>query len=313
MPTGRLQSYDCIVTGGCGFLGRHLIRKLLADGARVVALDQSPDILRLPEGMSKALRVVQTSLDEVPDEDILNGVKSESSICFHLAGMSGVASCNEEPLRAYRSNVGITASMLEFCRRAGIGTFVFPSSGLVYGTSRNRGAMEQETVPPYNMYTATKLAAEDLVRGYQSLSGGKGLIVRLSNVYGPGMAEKTVIGTMLCQARRGERLALRDLSEVRDFIYVEDTVEAMIRLSLSLPANSTTCVNVSTGVGTSIGQAAQVLTEIACLQVPAALTVPHAPADQKPSSSSILDNSELIKRTSWKPESTLSEGLALTL
>jgi nucleoside-diphosphate-sugar epimerase len=151
-----------------------------------------------------------------------------------------------------------------------------------------------------------KLAAEALIRSYAANFSCGSIIARLSNVYGPGMSEKTVVGKILAQAERGEPIRVMDETPVRDFIFSHDVVEALIRLSLLKRNNSALTVNVSTGIGVSIGS---MVAEAAKLfSAPKAETRCKKDISESPSRL-VLSNEKIKRLTGWAPLTRLAEGL----
>ena len=255
---------------------------------------------------------IHGSFDEKSKEalSILMSEKREKKAVFHMAGLSHAGKCEKDPVKAFESNVSLTFHALEFCRRNKIKKFVFPSTGLVYGDHLKREAVEEDPPSPQNMYTATKLSAEVLIRSYSKNYGVSCIIARLGNIYGPGSSSDTVVSTIIDQLIKGGKIIVHDLTPVRDFIYIEDAIEGLVRLLVSTKRSKCQIVNLSTGIGTSVFNLAKMASSIAS----ASDNEVQLQADSEPSNSTlVLDNSLLSKITGWKPRYTLSEGLLLTL
>jgi UDP-glucose 4-epimerase len=227
-----------------------------------------------------------------------------------MAGLADAGACQRDPALARRLNVDLVAEAL--AALAGVPcAFVFPSTGIVYGDGLPRPAREDDPLLPGAEYARGKIAAEGLVRA--ACAGGplRGAIARLSNIYGPGGGENTVLGRVLAQARRGEPLRVWDESPVRDFLYVTDAAEGLIRLGLAacaLRAGEEGCLtaNLSTGAGTRIGALLDLGAE---LFHTSRLPQEREPGPADRASSLVLDNSRLAALTGWRPGIALADGL----
>jgi nucleoside-diphosphate-sugar epimerase len=313
LKSSSLHSYKILVTGACGFLGRRLVEILLDKGTSVVGVDScnssSNPFAGIPQHAS--FHFIHGGFQERRDEIVSELGRKGKLAVFHMAGFVNVEECKQNPVKAFESNVMLTFQVLEFCKRNGVNRFVFPSTGLVYGDYLKRPATEKDVTFPQNIYVATKLSAEAGVQGYSETFGLTSVIARLGNVYGPNSHPDTVVGTLIRQIKKGKKLVFRNLSAIRDFIYIDDVIEGLVRLLYSAEeVPGCYVVNLSTGVGSSVKK----LLETAC-------RVHSIPFDRiqfwknsRPQGSRlILDNHLLVKMTGWKPRYTLAEGLSLLL
>lgn len=311
---GSLSEYGFLVTGACGFLGSHLVQALLDKEAFVVGVDSSSEAPEYFHELTKnsPFHFIHGSFNEKSKETLsmLLSEEREKKAVFHMAGLAHAGECEKDPVKAFESNVLLTFQVLEFCRQNKIGKFIFPSTGLVYGDHLKRKAVEEDLLSPQNIYTATKLSAEVLIRSYSKSYGLSCIIARLGNIYGPGSHSDTVVSTIINQVRHAGKIIVHDLTPVRDFIYIDDVIEGLVHLLVSIARPECYIVNLSTGTGTSILNLAKMASRIA--SVPNTLVQPQG--NSEPSNSTlVLDNSLLLKITGWKPIYTLSEGLSLTL
>lgn len=287
-----------VVSGSSGFLGRRLARLLASSGVSVLGIDPGPS----PFSM-KMYRHRRCSLDRASGLVVqhLRG----GGVFFHMVGLADREECEKRPDDAFALNVGLAFEALKICGRIGGVKFVLPSTGIVYGLHLDRPAVESDPVRPAGVYVGTKLAAEFLVQGYGPGRLQGAVVARLSNVYGPGVGENTVLGRLLGQASRRENLGVMDPRPVRDFIHVDDVVEALVRLA-SPRIEKTVVVNVSTATGTKIGSAAGILAGITGLGVKTPVPVSAGPASRL-----VLDNSLLGKIVGWVPRVHIEEGLKM--
>lgn len=314
LKIGSLNEYSILVTGACGFLGSRLVKDLLDNGAFVVGIDYNQEFPEKFAEVAKhnSFRFIQGDFPKKSDaalSELLSEKRGETAI-FHMAGIAHAGECEEKPVKAFESHVSLTFHVLEFCRRNKIERFIFPSTGLVYGDYRRQPVTEGTLPSPQNIYATLKLSAETLIKGCSKSFQITCIIARLGNVYGPGSNKDTVVSTIIKQIKDGKRIVVRDLTPIRDFIYIDDVIEGLIRLLISTDKHECSTVNLSTGIGTSVFNLIKMASRISSLSE----SKVQPQRDSEPSNSTlILDNSLLSKITGWKPRYTLSEGLSLTL
>jgi UDP-glucose 4-epimerase len=211
-----------LVTGGAGFIGRRVVRALLAEGHDVTVADLRafPDTevrsvvgdLCDPGGPARAVR---------PGTDAI----------IHLAAVTSVLSSVQDPVSTHRLNVDATARLLELAREYEVGTFLLASTNAVVGGGTAPGEVitERSVLRPLTPYGATKAAGEMLLGSYASCYGITGAALRFSNVYGPGMTEKdSFIPRLMRAARDGDGVQVRgDGSMLRDVVHVDDVVQGI--------------------------------------------------------------------------------------
>ncbi|MGH9132237.1 MAG: NAD-dependent epimerase/dehydratase family protein [Acidimicrobiales bacterium] len=244
-----------MVTGGCGFIGAALVARLQALGAEVRVAD-------LTLGPTEALGRVRPQLvqgDLCDPEVAERAVTRDVTVVFHLAAMTSVLESVANPAEVYRTNVAMTASILERCRVLGVGSFVLASTNAVIGGglaelgSQATPPAINELAPlrPLTPYGATKAAGEMLACAYGASYGMTNCAVRFTNVYGPGMANKDSFVPRLMRAALNDSLVhvYGQGAQVRDYLYVSDAVEAMV---LAWKSSVTGPLTVGSGVSTSV-------------------------------------------------------------
>ncbi|UCC93972.1 MAG: NAD-dependent epimerase/dehydratase family protein, partial [Thermoplasmata archaeon] len=223
----------CLVTGADGFLGSHLVDALLASDecSKVVALVHRQPVRWLPiRKYLDKLVVVQadvrrsSSLVEVPNADVI----------YHLAGISSMGRCENAPEAARLVNFQGTINMLNLAlemRRSPL--FVFASTAALYGEPQYLPVDERHPVEPKNSYTYTKMSSEITVTAYHRDQGLPMTIVRPFNIYGPRQTEDFVVPTIINQVLQGVQLRLGDGRPLRNFTYVTDAAQFLLRIPLS--------------------------------------------------------------------------------
>jgi UDP-glucose 4-epimerase len=210
-----------LVTGGAGFIGRRVVAALLADGAEVTVADLKPFT------GDPSVRAVTGDL--VDPAIAAEAVAPGTDTIIHLAARTSVLESIQDPEATYRNNVALTAGLLELARQRGVQTFLFASTNAVVGNVGQSVITEQATLRPLTPYGATKAASEMLISCYSAAYGVRGVALRFSNVYGPGMEHKdSFIPRLMKAARDGAGVKVRgDGTMIRDVIQVDDVVSGI--------------------------------------------------------------------------------------
>lgn len=235
---------------------------------------------------------------------------AEARVAAALAGaeavvhLGGVTSAEASATECEAGNVLPVKLLLAAATAAGVPRVLLASTGLVYGAHGATPRRETDPLAPASDYALSKRDAEEWIEAWAGRGDGCGEVLRFANVYGPESGHDTVVGKALAQARAGGPIALRDPRPVRDFLWIDDAVEALVRLLATAPGPGFHRVNVGSGQGQSIGSMAAALAQAAAV----ALTPPgEPPADEAPTL--VLDIARLRARTGWAPSTPLAEGL----
>jgi UDP-glucose 4-epimerase len=217
------------VTGASGFIGSCLVPRLLEAGVAVRSLQFPGEQNRIPPGVA----VVPGDL---ADLDAVAAAMCDSRIVFHLGGIASAVVAEQAPYEAMRANTLGAGNVMEAARRAGAAHVVILSTAHVYGIPRALPLTEDQPFAPLSVYASTKLAGDTLALAYYRNLGVPVSVLRAFNVYGPGQRTAAIIPTIVEQAVRSGTVHVRDPRPRRDFVYVDDIVDAMIAAAVSAAA-----------------------------------------------------------------------------
>ena len=254
------------VTGGAGFIGSHLVDRLLAAGHQVVVLDDFSTGHRahLPADHPR-LRVLE---GDAADPRAAAAATDGSKAVYHLAAVASVQASMEQPVRTHRANLIATLIMLEAASGAGAQRFVYASSAAVYGDARDLPVREDAPKQPLSPYAADKLAGEHYLAHY--LRTGRvagGVAFRFFNVFGPRQDPSSpysgVISIFLDRARAGEPVTVfGDGEQTRDFVYVQDVVDQLVAALDAPLGDELLSLNLGTGRAASLNELVATLGEL---------------------------------------------------
>lgn len=301
-----------LVTGGCGFIGSHLIERLLAAGHAVRVLDDLSTGKRgnLPEGVPL---IVGDVADAAAVADAMRGVDG----CFHLAAVASVERSREAWLETHHANLSGTIAVFDAARRAGGGggpvPVVYASSAAVYGDNPDMPLAEDRATRPLSAYGADKLGCELHARVADGVHGVRTTGFRFFNVFGPrqdpGSPYSGVISIFAGRIARGECITVNgDGEQVRDFVYVKDLVR-YLTAAMDRPQPGAPVYNVCTGKATSVNRLAEVLAGLSGRP----LDRRYGPARAGDIRVSIGDPTRLVAAFGMACETSLEDGLRETL
>jgi UDP-glucose 4-epimerase len=263
-----------IITGANGFIGRHLVKKLLAYKPSSLSLvskrTNRDDIFDV--NSTKDIPITFYNADIRNTGAISNIFRNEKAdTCIHLAARISVADSIRNPEETMDVNVKGTLNVLEACHKSGVNNFVFASSAAVYGDVEKLPISENQPLSPLSPYGSSKMMAEQHISSYKNQNKIKKTIsLRIFNVYGRGQANEADVITKFTKRLSSGRppIISGDGMQTRDFISVDDVVDAIILSTRTMEdvENKVTALpsifNIGTGTPTSISQLAQKMIEI---------------------------------------------------
>jgi UDP-glucose 4-epimerase len=297
-----------LITGGAGFLGSALANRLTREGHTVLVLDDltAGD----PRRLGSEVLFTRGDVKDVPRLwTLLQGV----DCVYHLAARVRVPESVHYPRDYNDVNVGGTVSVMEAVRDTGIRRVVFSSSGALYGEQAHQPIGESQMPNPNSPYGVSKIAAEHYVSTLGTLYGIETVALRIFNAYGPGQelppSYPPVIPQLLRQAKTGGSLVIfGDGTQTRDFVYVDDVVDALVATATATDVNRAV-INVGSGQEVSINDLAAQVAVATGTQV----SVLHNLEQPSGVSRLVADVSLAHQLLDWTPSTGLDEGLRLTL
>ena len=298
-----------LVTGGAGFIGSHLMRKLQNVGYEAVALDNLSTGLR--ENLLPDMKLVVMDTHDKAVEDLFQEEHFDAVV--HLAAQTLVSDSMIDPENDMYQNVAGTVRILECCRKYGVKRVIFSSSAAIYGDVDEKALPISETLPqtPLSFYGLTKKTAEKYLELYHLAYGLDYVVLRFANVYGERQGdggEGGVISIFTKRLAQGKGITIfGDGKQTRDFVYAGDIADGIIT-ALTTDAKNT-AYNLSTTEETSLNELVQILSRIGGKEI--------TPTYDKPREGDIyrssLNNAKAICNLDWKPKVSLEEGLRRVL
>ncbi len=300
-----------LVTGGAGFIGSHLVDRLLAEGWQVRVIDD------FSSGREQNLELAGDRIELVradfTEPEVADAAVDGVEVVFHQGAVPSVPRSVAEPLRTNRANVDGTLQLLESARRAGVRRLVYAASSSAYGDTEVLPKIETMPAQPRSPYALQKYAGEVYCRLYCELYGLETVALRYFNVFGPRQNPKSqyaaVIPLFATACLRGEAPTIHgDGEQTRDFTFVADAVEANV-LAADAPEAAGHVMNVAQGRQTSLNQLLARIQEIAG----SAVEPVHGPARPGDVRDSLADLGRARELLGYEPRISLDEGLRRTI
>jgi UDP-glucose 4-epimerase len=292
---GDVAPVRVLVTGGSGFIGRHVVSELAAAGSyvRVVDLQPHPD----PS--------VDVVIGDIAEPEVLaQALSGGFDAVVHLAAVTQVLNSLQQPELAFRTNVQATALLLEAARDAGVSSLAFASTNAVIGPLIDGAITEDTPLHPLTPYGSTKAAGEMLMSAYTASYGVRCVCLRLTNVYGPGMqAKDSIVARLMRAIRLGTTFEIYgDGRQVRDYVHVSDVVRA-VTLALTR-GDWTGPLVIGTGASLSVLDVVDEVRRVSGSDLP----VRHV--DSKPGEMpAVIVDPARARAAGWAPQYSFADGL----
>ena len=296
-----------LVTGGAGFIGSHLVDRLVLEGHEAVVVDNLATGKR--RNINRAARFYKMDIQSWRLERVFRNERP--NVVMHLAAQMDVRKSVEDPTFDAQVNVLGTLNVLQHAVKHGVRKVVFSSSGgAIYGEQETYPAPETHVTRPLSPYGLSKLCGEQYLSYFQRVSGLQAVSLRYANVYGPRQdpeGEAGVVAIFIQKMLNNEQAVINGNGrQTRDFVFVDDVVEANLAM---MGQETQGTFNVGTGVETSINDLFRILVQHTgsnCKEV-------HGPAKKGEQARSVIDNTKLRQEVSWEAKADLSEGLKKTV
>jgi UDP-glucose 4-epimerase len=305
------MSDQFLVTGGAGFIGSHLVRRLLADGGRVRVIDN------LATGKRERLRDLEGAIEfiegDLADTSMCENALSGVDCVLHQAAVPSVQRSIKNPIETNKANITSTLNLLEGCRKHQVRRFVYASSSSAYGDTPVLPKREDMPPNPLSPYALQKFVGERYCQLYFRLYGLETVSLRYFNVFGPSQDPyseySAVIPKFATRLQRGESIVVYGNGEQsRDFTYVDNVVEANI-LALRAPRAAGSVINIGCGERITLNRLIKILEAI----LEAQATVDYQPARPGDVRDSLADISLAQDLLGYQPKVTVAEGLRRTV
>jgi UDP-glucose 4-epimerase len=295
-----------LVTGGAGFIGSHLVDRLLAQGDEVVVIDSLAT--GREENLAQAMAGGRLTLHKADIDEHASLAPAFEGVeaVYHLAGLADIVPSIERPLLYHAANVDGTVNVLESARAAGVKRLVYAASSSCYGLPDTVPTPESAAIRPMYPYALTKYLGEEYVLHWSRTYGLPTVSLRLFNVYGPRSrttgAYGAVFGVFLAQKLAGRPYTVvGDGTQTRDFVFVSDVAEAFVRAAASDLAGEV--LNVGTGRPQSINRLVEILGG-------PVVNIPKRPGEPDCTSADI---SRIRRLLGWEPLVSFEQGVRIML
>lgn len=301
-----------LVTGGAGFIGSHIVDKLMKEDFDVTVVDD------LHTGSLANIKPHRDKSDfhfvegDIRDINLVRKTLKDVDVVFHQAALASVTLSVKDPILTNQINVEGTLNLLKASCDLNVKRFIFASSAAVYGTTKSPQKKESDSLNPTSPYGVSKLAAEKYVRVFQRLHGLKTISLRYFNVYGPRQRVDVhgsyggVISIFINRILKNMPPIIHgDGEQTRDFVYIDDVVEANM-LAMNSENGAGEAFNIGTGKNTSINRVAEILKHIMDEEDLEAIHTEARPTDIK---HGYADISKAKRILCYKPQFSMEEGL----
>ena len=299
----------CLVTGGAGFIGSHLVDALVAAGHPVRVLDDLSTGQR--DNLPASVELINGSVTDVAA--VTAAVQGVDAV-FHLAAMASVARSLEDPLLCHAICATGTLNVLDAARKAGVRRVVYAASSSAYGSASDPAGQDEETpLRPLSPYAAAKLAGEHYLEAFAASYGLETVRLRFFNIFGPRQRADSpysgVIAIFAAALAAGRTPMIHgDGQQARDFVYVSNAVQALMKAA-EVPGVSGRVYNVGTGRSVNLLELVAALNRVLGTSV----TPTHGPARAGDVRFSLAKIERIRRELGYEPTVSFEDGLRRTI
>ncbi len=310
-----LMSSKILVTGAAGFIGSHLVERLVREGSSVRAFVHYNSQNRWGnlELISRdILDKVEIFPGDIQDPFSVRKAVEGCDVVFHLASLIAIPYSYVAPQSYVTTNVLGAINVMQACRELEVRKVVHTSTSECYGTARYVPIDESHPLQGQSPYSASKIGADMVAESYYRSFGVPVAIIRPFNTYGPRQSARAVIPTIITQVLSGERVRLGNLTPTRDLNFVEDTVAGFIKVAES-PDSVGEVINIGSGKEISIGDLAKKIMNLMGKPVEIIGESQRIRPERSEVERLLCDNAKARKLIGWSPSVSLDEGLSRTI
>lgn len=310
----RFKNKKILITGADGFIGSHLVERLVKEGARVKAFVYYNSfnswgwLDTLPPAVLKQIEIFS---GDVRDPHGVLAACRGCEIVFHLAALIGIPFSYHAPDTYVDTNVKGTLNILQAAQALKIKRVIHTSTSEVYGTARYAPIDELHPINPQSPYAATKSAADSLALSFYRSFNTPVVVARPFNTFGPRQSARAIIPTILSQIHSGTRaIQLGNLSATRDFNYVSNTVDAFLAIAL-MKGGLGEVYNIGSGQEISIQQLVESIRKIIKKDFKVVVDQKRLRPGKSEVERLICDATKIHQACGWTPQVNFEEGLSL--
>ena len=305
-----------LVTGSEGFIGSHLVERLVGLGADVTAfvLYNSFNSWGWIDTFDKAVKgQIRVFTGDVRDGDCVREAVKGKEVVFHLAALIAIPYSYHAPFSYMDTNIKGTLNVLQACREFCVRSMVHTSTSEVYGTAQYVPIDERHPLQGQSPYSASKIGADMMAESFYRSFGTPVSIIRPFNTFGPRQSARAVIPAIITQVLAGSReIKLGSLAPTRDLNYVKDTVEGFVKVAESAKTAGTV-TNIGSGREISIGDLALKIFSLMGRDVGIITDAERVRPEKSEVQRLCADSRRALELAGWKPRYTLEDGLNETI
>ena len=310
-----LSQKKVLVTGAGGFVGSHLVERLLDEGCEVrcfIRYTSRNDIGYLADLDIEKSKAIDIVAGDLRDASAVRQAMHDIDVVFHLGALIAIPYSYVHPVEVTQTNVMGTLNVLMAARDIGVEKVVHTSTSEVYGTALYVPIDENHPLQGQSPYSASKIGADKLAESFYNAYDLPIATIRPFNIYGPRQSSRAVIPTIITQVLSNQPVHIGNTAPTRDYTYVTDTVDAFVKIAASDEALGMT-INIGSNFEISIGNLINKIIEVTGLNK----EIIYDPQRVRPANSEVdrlwADNAIACNVLEWEPKVQLEEGLKKTI